>query len=145
MEEGLIKDAADFFELKEGDIIQLERFAEKSTENLIESIQNSRRVSLSRFIYALGIRNVGQETAQRLADYFSNIGKLSKAKPEDFLNIKDIGPVVSKSISDWFSDAKNKALLARLEKLVIIKNRKKEIVSQKFKGLIFALKHLSFL
>jgi len=72
IDEGLIKDPADLFTLKEGDIAPLERFAEKSARNIVESIQSHKKVSLGRFIYALGIRNVGEETAYDIAEFISN-------------------------------------------------------------------------
>jgi len=137
LEEGLVQGPADLFELKSGDVVQLERFAEKSTENLIKAIQNSKKISLPRFIYALGIRNVGEETSQDLAEYFSaqggpasGWGSLEKIKKTDFnelQKIKDIGPVVAKSIEAWFFNERNKKLLEKLKKSVEIKKEKKKI------------------
>ncbi len=121
LEEGLVQDPADLFELKEGDVVQLERFAEKSTENLIEAIQNSKKISLPRFIYALGIRNVGEETSQDLAEYFGSLEKIEKTDFDELQKIKDIGPVVAKSIEAWFVNERNKKLLEKLKKLVEIK------------------------
>ena len=80
---GLVVTGSDFFGLKEGDIISLDRFAEKSAKNLIKAIQSKKKISLSRFIYALGIRNVGEETARNLAEYFGSIKKIEKVSPED--------------------------------------------------------------
>ncbi|OGZ18130.1 MAG: DNA ligase (NAD(+)) LigA, partial [Candidatus Nealsonbacteria bacterium RBG_13_36_15] len=76
VDEKIITQAADIFALKEGDLIPLERFAEKSAKNLIESIRNSKNISLTKFIFSLGIRHVGEETANDLADYFGDINKL---------------------------------------------------------------------
>ncbi|MEK7124068.1 MAG: NAD-dependent DNA ligase LigA, partial [Patescibacteria group bacterium] len=83
LEEGLAQDPSDLFNLKEGDINQLERFGEKSAENLIRSINEKKEITLPKFIYALGIRNVGEETANDLANYFNSIKKLQEAKLED--------------------------------------------------------------
>ena len=124
LDEGLVQDPSDLFDLKEGDVKNLERFAEKSAENLIKSIQEKREITLAKFIYALGIRNIGEETAIDLAKYFGNIKKIKEAKLEDFENILDIGPVVSKSIYEWFQEKENLKFLERLEKKVKIINPK---------------------
>jgi len=140
LDEGLIQDPADLFELKEGDIIQLERFAEKSTENLIEAIQNSKKISLPRFIYALGIRNVGEETSQDLAEHFGNLEKLKNATFEELQKIRDIGPIVAKSIYEWFQENRNLRFLEKLEKAGIeIEVFKTKVKLQKLKGLTFVL------
>jgi len=120
IEEGLVQDPADLFELKEGDLLPLERFAEKSAENLINAIQEKRKIDLPRFIYALGIRNVGEETAQDLASYFGSLEKIKKATLEDFDRISNIGPVVARSIYEWFQDKNNLKFLNKLERLVSI-------------------------
>lgn len=137
MDEGLVQDPSDLFELKEGDVVQLERFAEKSAENLIKAIQNKREIGLARFIYALGIRNVGEETARDLAEYFGSLENVKRAELEDLQKVMDVGPVVAKSIYQWFSEPKNKKLLARLEKFVKIIVEKKKKESGKLKGLSF--------
>ncbi|MBZ9572789.1 NAD-dependent DNA ligase LigA [Patescibacteria group bacterium] len=116
LEENLISDPGDLFELKEGDLIPLERFAEKSAENLIKAIKNKKEISLGRFIYALGIRNVGSETAQDLAEYFKNIENLKKASREELEEVRDIGPRVASSIYNWFHRKRNLHFLERLEK-----------------------------
>ncbi|KPJ57462.1 hypothetical protein AMJ49_00840 [Parcubacteria bacterium DG_74_2] len=126
IEEGLVSDPADLFKLEEGDIIPLERFAEKSAKNLISAIQSKKKITLSRFIYALGIRNVGEETASDLAEHFGSLEKIKKATLEKLQNIMDIGPVVAESIFDWFSQKKNLAFLEKLKAvgIVIIEERK---------------------
>jgi DNA ligase (NAD+) len=139
LDEGLVQTPADLFELKEGDVKNLERFAEKSAENLIKSIHEKKEITLSRFIYALGIRNVGEETAIDLAKYFGTIKKIRDAKLEDFDFIKDIGPVVSKSIYEWFQDKENIKFLDKLEKSVKILNSEHKIVDLKLNGFSFVL------
>ncbi len=116
IEEGLIKDAADLFILKTGDIEPLERFAEKSAQNVVASIQSHKKISLSRFIYALGIPNVGEETAIDLAEHFKSIENLAKAPLEEIDAIRDVGGVVAKSIYDWFQDKENQGFVERLIK-----------------------------
>ena len=139
LDEGLVEDPSDLFELKEGDVKNLERFAEKSAENLIKSIQNKKEITLSKFIYSLGIRNVGEETAIDLAKYFQNINKIKTASLEDFEKILDIGPVVAKSIFEWFSAKDNTKFLEKLEKKVKITNPKPKPGSDKFNGKTFVL------
>ena len=116
LNQNLIADAADLFELKEGDIVPLERFAEKSAQNIIAAIQSSKKIELWRFIYALGLRGVGEETTQDLANYFRNIESLKKANVEDLFKIKDIGPETANSIHSFFSLKSNLDLLFRLKR-----------------------------
>jgi len=114
IDKGLIRDAADIFQLKEGDLIPLERFAEKSAKNLIEAIKSKKTVTLPRFVYALGIRNAGEQTARALADKFLSFAKISQASLEDLQAVPDVGPVVAESIHRWFLSAKNRALVEKL-------------------------------
>lgn len=107
IDEKLISKASDIFELKEGDLLPLERFAEKSAKNLVESIDKSKKIDLSKFIYALGIRHVGEETAVDLADCFGSIGRLKATSKEELENLSDIGPKVSESIYNWFNSQEN--------------------------------------
>ena len=140
VDEGLISDPADLFELKEGDILPLERFAEKSAENLIKAIQSKKKILLSKLIYALGIRNIGEETAQDLAEYFGSIEKIKNASLEELQKIMDIGPQVSKNIYDWFREKRNLEFLDKLKKVgVEIIKEKRKTQSQKLKGKIFVL------
>jgi len=114
--EGLISDAADLFALTEGDLVPLERFADKSAANLIDAIKAKKKVPFSRFLYALGIRHVGAVTASLLAARFQNLEKLEHASEEDLAKVEGIGIVVGKSIVHWFRDKKNLVLLAKLKK-----------------------------
>ena len=121
IDEGLASDPADLFKLKVGDILPLERFAEKSASNLIEAIQKSKIIGLSRFIYALGILHVGEETAINLAQYFfarsgpssgwAIIDTLKKASKEELADIPDVGEVVAESINFWFRLKQNEKLI----------------------------------
>lgn len=139
MDEGLVSTPADIFELKQGDLVPLERFAEKSAENLVKSIKQSKKISFSRFIYALGIRHVGEETAINLADNFNNLNELKKANVDDLLSIKDIGGVVAKSIYKWFSNKKNLKLLDKLDRVGVKIQYPKKKQAGKLKGKIFVL------
>jgi len=115
IEEGLLLDPSDLFELKEGDILPLERFADKSAKKIVANIQSKKEVSFSRFIYSLGIRNVGLKTSFDLAVKFKSIEDLTKASIEDLENISDVGPIVAQSIYDWFQIKDNREFLKRLK------------------------------
>jgi len=114
MNEGLVKDPSDLFTLKTGDLEPLERFAEKSAGNLIESIDGHREVSLERFIYALGIPMVGSETANDIAKKFGALSKIMEADREEFNSIYGIGEKVADSVYGWIKDNKNRAYIERL-------------------------------
>lgn len=114
LDEGLVQDPADLFSLKEGDLSQLERFGKKSASNIIASIQQRKKISLPRFIFALGIRNVGEETAVDLAHHFGSLKKIESASLEELQDVADIGPVVGQSIYEWFEDRSNKKFLEKL-------------------------------
>ncbi len=114
--EGLIKSVADLYELEISQLVNLERFAEKSAENLINAINKSKTTTLGRFIFGLGIRDVGETTANLLAKHFGDIHKLFTASEEELQNITDIGPVVAKHIVEFFSQSKHQKLVERLIK-----------------------------
>ena len=135
---GLIKDAADLFALRQEQIQELERFDVKSAQNLIDAIDAARTVPLGRFIYALGIRHVGEETGRALASYFGALNKVKDASLGELRQVPDIGEVVAESIANYFSDKKNLALVERLlengVKIEVVKT-----VSKKLAGKTFAL------
>lgn len=114
IEQGLVRDPADIFSLEEGDLILLERFAEKSAKNLIDAIKAKKEISLPRFVYSLGIRNVGEQTARALADYFGDFKKIKNASLSELRAINDIGPVAGQAIRDWFDDQKNIEIIKKL-------------------------------
>lgn len=139
LEEGLVQDPSDLFSLKEGDINQLERFGEKSAENMIKSIAEKKEITLPKFIYALGIRNVGEETANDLANRFGSIEKLKNVEHGELEAILNIGPIVGKSIYEWFQNKDNMRFLNNLLSAgVIIKNSEKS-GHKKLSGKIFVL------
>jgi DNA ligase (NAD+) len=116
MEENLIANAADIFHLKKSDLLPLERFAEKSADNLIQAISKSKSVSLARFIYALGIRHIGEETAIDLAKHFGSLEKIQRTSLEELNNIYEVGDVMAQSIYEYFQDKKNQELIKDLLK-----------------------------
>ncbi|RJQ30691.1 NAD-dependent DNA ligase LigA [Candidatus Parcubacteria bacterium] len=120
LDNGLIRDAADIYDLKEGDIEPLERFGEKSAKNLISSINLRRKISLSRFLTALGIEHVGEETAELLAERAKSVKNLSDMSLETLQEIEGIGPKVAQSVYDWFRDRHNHDFLERLLERITI-------------------------
>ena len=132
MNEGLVHDQADLFSLKEGDLLPLERFAEKSAKNIVDSIEKSKLISLDRLIYALGIRHVGDQTAYDLALYFGDLGRLAEANLEELTKVGNIGEVVAESIVDYFSKTVIKKLIEKLLHLGV--KYKKIKKGNKFQG-----------
>lgn len=108
---GLIRTQADLFRLKEENIVGLERFGELSAKNIVASINAHRRVPLARFIYALGIRHVGVETAEALARHFGSLKRLQQASVEQLTDVPDVGPVVAESITAYFALPMHQELL----------------------------------
>jgi DNA ligase (NAD+) len=138
MDESLISQPPDIFELKEGDLLPLERFAEKSSQNLVRAISKSKEITLSRFVYSLGIRHIGEETAIDLARYFGSIDELKKASREELEKIPDIGEKVSESIYNWFQQKSNQKLIDDLIK-VGVKILPPETIGKKLQGITFVI------
>ncbi len=111
---GVINDYADIFTLKKGDLESLARFGEKSAQNLVEAIEVSKNISLDRFIYALGIRHVGQQTAYDLAKHFGNLKNFLHADMVDLNSIEGVGEVVAESIYEFLSDERKIALVDKM-------------------------------
>lgn len=111
---GLIHELPDIFKLKLEQLINLDRMAEKSSRNLLDAIEKSKSTSLPRFIYALGIRNVGESTAKDLAGFFGDLDEIMKQTEESLQIVPDIGPTVAKSISDFFRQTKSREVINSL-------------------------------
>ncbi len=114
VDNSLVRSPADIFRLKASDLISLDRFAEKSASNLIEAIEKSKMITLARFLYALGINHVGEETAADLAKFFGNINDLKKASIDRLIQVPNIGEAAATSIRGWFNDSNNLKLLSQL-------------------------------
>jgi len=138
MDENLISQPAELFELEEGDLAVLERFGKKSATNLISAIRYSIKVPLSRFIYALGIRHIGEETALTLAQRFGTIKKLKDAAKEGSQSLVDIGVEVSKSVHAWFGNKNNVRMVDDLLQ-VGVKILAPEQFGQKLAGKTFVI------
>ncbi len=114
VETGLVQDVADLYRLQVDDLVPLERFAEKSAQNIVSAIQGSKAPSLGRFIYALGIRFVGEATANVLAQHFQTLEALQEATMEELLQVEGVGPQVAGSIREFCQNPKNRDLLQKL-------------------------------
>ena len=114
-EAGLIKNAADLYELKINDLLHLERWAEKSARNLLKSLRQSKQVPFERVLYALGIRYAGETVAKRLAQAFHSMDKLEKASWEELIAVDEIGERIARSVMDYFADERNRELVERLK------------------------------
>jgi len=152
---GLIRDVSDFYTLTLSDLEPLERFAEKSADNLIKAISERKKIDLNRFIYGLGIRHVGEESALLLAKRISDVGcrisdkniSISKITKhfkemtlEELEKLEDVGPIVAESIYDWWHNKHNLELMDKLEENgVSIANRKSQIANRKLVGKTFVL------
>ena len=110
----LIETPADLFELTKEQLVELERMGSKSADNLLVALENSKETTLSRFIYSLGIEEVGESTAKSLADYFRDLEALRNSSINDFQSISDIGPIVAENIFRFIHDEDNKQLIERL-------------------------------
>jgi DNA ligase (NAD+) len=104
VETRLVESFADLYRLKVNEVSQLERMGKKSAENLCEAVLTSRKTTLGRFIYAMGIRNVGEQTARELARHFILLNPLMEASEDDLIQVPDVGPIVAKSVFDYFRD-----------------------------------------
>jgi DNA ligase (NAD+) len=116
MEQGLVKDAADFYVLTKEQLASLERMGDKSAQNVIDAIDVSRGRPLPRVLFALGIRHVGGETAALLAEHFGSIEALMDAGAEELEQVQGIGPIVARSVHDYFKDRSHRRLIERLRK-----------------------------
>jgi len=138
IEKNLVRDFADLYKLDLETLASLERKAEKSAQNLIDEIAASKKASLARLIYALGIPFVGERTAQLLAEYFGSMGKLEAASVEELTEVNEIGPKIAEGVREFFSEPANRNLVERLHAAgVNIKDERQAPISSKFAGKTF--------
>lgn len=114
-EAGLVRNAADLYDLKINDLLHLERWAEKSARNLLDSLRQSKQVPFERVLYALGIRYVGETVAKRLAQAFLSLEKLEKASWDELVAVDEIGERIAQSVVAYFADERNRELVERLK------------------------------
>jgi DNA ligase (NAD+) len=126
-ERGLVKNVADIYKLTKDDLLSLERMGDKSAQNILDEIEASKKLPLERVIYGLGIRMVGERTAQFLAEHFGSMEALEQAGIEELQNVDEVGPRIAESIVEFFSISANRKLIERLgEAGLAFKGKKKE-------------------
>jgi DNA ligase (NAD+) len=113
-ERGLVKNVADIYKLTKADLLSLERMGDKSAQNILDEIEASKKLPLERVIYGLGMRFVGERTAQFLAEHFGSMEALEQASVEELQNVNEVGPRIAESIVEFFSIAANRKLIERL-------------------------------
>jgi DNA ligase (NAD+) len=138
-ERGLVKNVADIYGLTKKDLLSLERFANKSAQNILNEIENSKKFPLERVIYGLGIGFVGERTAQFLAEHFGSMDALMNAKEEELLEVNEVGPRIAESIAEFFQEPKNRELVERLRKAGLTFAGKKKERGTKLAGKTFVL------
>ena len=114
VEQNLVRTPADLFNVGFATLAELDRFAEKSAQNLLDSLEKAKHTTLARFIYALGIRHVGESTAKDLAKHFGSLTPIMDASVEELLEVNDVGPVVAESIHQFFAEEHNRTVIEQL-------------------------------
>jgi DNA ligase (NAD+) len=126
-ERGMVKNVADLYRLTKDDLLRLERMGAKSAQNVLEEIKASKQLPLERVIYGLGIRFVGERTAQFLAEHFGSLDDVMKANAEELEEVNEVGPRIAQSIVEFFSDEHNRKLVNDLRKAgLVFTGQKKE-------------------
>src|SRR6476661_8634167 len=136
---GVVKDIADIYKLTNATLLSLERMGEKSADNVLREIENSKKLPLERVIYGLGIRFVGERTAQFLAEHFGDISALEKAGEEELQQVEEVGPRIAKSIVEFFAEPKNRELVEELRSAGLTLKGKKKERGTKLAGKTFVL------
>ncbi len=139
---GLVKNIADLYDLRITDLLTLERWAEKSARNLMNSLRESKAVPFERVLYALGIRYVGETVAKRLASSFHSIDRLMEASFEQLVDVDEIGDRIAQSVVAYFSDAENRQIVERLRAQGLQMEVSEEVLanrSERLKGLTFVI------
>ncbi|HKU26731.1 MAG TPA: helix-hairpin-helix domain-containing protein, partial [Candidatus Sulfotelmatobacter sp.] len=139
IDKGLVKNVADIYDLTKKDLLSLERFADKSAQNILDEIENSKKLPLERVIYGLGIRMVGERTAQFLAEHFGSMQDLAKASVEELQNVAEVGPKIAESIAEFFSNPANQTLVDRLGRAGLAFTGEKKERGTKLAGKTFVL------
>jgi DNA ligase (NAD+) len=138
-EHGLVKNVADIYKLTKDNLLSLERMGDKSAQNILDEIKNSKKLPLERVIYGLGIRMVGERTAQFLAEHFGSMDDFEKAGVEDLQNVNEVGPRIAESIVEFFSIAANRKLVERLREAGLRLTGQKKERGTKLAGKTFVL------
>jgi DNA ligase (NAD+) len=139
IERGLVKNVADIYDLSKKDLLGLDRFADKSAQNILDEIGDSKKLPLERVIYGLGIRMVGERTAQFLAEHFGSMEALASAGLEELQNVNEVGPRIAESIVEFFNIPANQQLVKRLAGAGLTFKGKKKERGTKLAGKTFVL------
>jgi DNA ligase (NAD+) len=138
-ERGLVKNVADLYRLTQDDLLKLERMGDKSAQNVLDEIAASKKLPLERVIYGLGIRFVGERTAQFLAEHFGSLDAIMKASAEELQDVDEVGPRIAESIAEFFSDEHNRQLVNDLRKAGLTLTGEKKEKGTKLAGKTFVL------
>ena len=136
---GLVKNVADIYKLTEDDLLSLERMGKKSAQNVLREIEASKKLPLERVIYGLGIRFVGERTAQFLAEHLGSMDALMNASEEELQQVNEVGPRIAESIVEFFQEARNRELVERLRKARLMFAGTKKERGTKLAGKTFVL------
>src|SRR5438874_7377940 len=136
---GMVKDIADIYKLTKDALLKLERMGEKSAANVLREIGNSKKLPLDRVVYGLGIRFVGERTAQFLAEHFGEMSAIEKASEEELQQVEEVGPRIAKSIVEFFAEPKNRELVEELRAAGLSMRGKKKERGTKLAGKTFVL------
>jgi DNA ligase (NAD+) len=139
IERGLVKNVADIYALAKKDLLGLERFADKSAQNILDEIEKSKKLPLERVIYGLGIRMVGERTAQFLGEHFGSMDDLMNASQEELEAVNEVGPKIAESIAEFFHEPRNRELVRRLRDAGLTFAGKKRERGTKLAGKTFVL------
>ncbi|MBQ4358520.1 MAG: NAD-dependent DNA ligase LigA [Paludibacteraceae bacterium] len=135
----ILHDVADLYTLREEDLIQLERWGAKSARNLIESVEESKKVPFDRVLFALGIRYVGETVAKKLAGAMQSIDRLKEVRYEELLLVEEIGEKIAQSVENWFQDEANLRLVERLRSAGLQMEKQQTETGEKLKNLSFVI------
>ena len=138
-ENGLVKNVADIYRLTKEDLLKLERMGDKSAQNVLDEIEASKELPLERVIYGLGIRFVGERTAEFLAEYFGSIDALMKASEEELQEVNEVGPRIAKSMVEFFQEPRNRELVEQLRRAGLTFAGEKKERGTKLAGKTFVL------
>jgi DNA ligase (NAD+) len=138
-ERGLVKNVADIYKLTKDDLLSLDRMGDKSAQNVLDEIEASKKLPLERVIYGLGIRFVGERTAEFLAEHFGSVDALMDAGLEELQEVNEVGPRIAQSIVEFFQEPGNRELIERLRKAGLAFTGKKKQRGTKLAGKTFVL------
>jgi DNA ligase (NAD+) len=138
-EHGLVKNVADLYRITKDDLLKLERMGEKSADNVLKEIAASKQLPLERVIYGLGIRFVGERTAQFLAEHFGSLDAIMNASAEELEEVNEVGPRIAESIVEFFADEHNRKLVNDLRKAGLTFTGQKKEKGTKLAGKTFVL------